>query len=87
LANIASAKKRARQAVKHQDHNVTLRSRVRSALKKVIKAIQSGKKDEATTAYRSAVPVIDAMVHKGIVHRNNAARNKSRLNARIKAMA
>ncbi len=87
MANIASAKKRARQAIKLQEHNVTLRTRVRSALKKVIKAIQTGKKDEANAAFRAAVPVIDAMVTKGIVHKNNAARNKSRLNARIKAMA
>jgi small subunit ribosomal protein S20 len=87
LANIASAKKRARQAIKHQDHNVTLRTRVRSAHKKVLKAIQTGNKDEAVAAFRAAVPVIDAMVTKGIIHKNNAARNKSRLNARIKAMA
>jgi small subunit ribosomal protein S20 len=87
LANIASAKKRARQAEVRREHNVTQRTRIRGAIKKVLKAIQSGKKDEANAAFRAAVPVIDAMVNKGIVHKNNASRNKSRLNARIKAMA
>lgn len=87
MANIASAKKRARQAEKHRQHNVTQRTRVRSAIKNVLKSIREGKKAEANTAFRAAVPVIDVMVNKGIVHKNNAARNKSRLNARIRAMA
>lgn len=87
MANIASAKKRARQAVKHREHNVMQRTRVRSAIKNVLRSIREGKKAEATAAFRAAVPVIDVMVNKGILHKNNAARNKSRLNARIKAMA
>lgn len=87
MANIASAKKRARQAEKHRQHNVTLRTRIRSAVRKIEKAIEAGKKDEATSAFRAATPVIDSMVNKGIVHKNNAARSKSRLNARIHAMA
>ena len=87
MANIASAKKRARQAEKHRQHNVTLRTRIRSAVRKIEKAIEAGKKDEAASAFRAATPVIDSMVNKGIVHKNNAARNKSRLNARVRAMA
>lgn len=87
MANIASAKKRARQAVKRNTHNITLRSRVRNVIRSVEKAIEAGKKDEATTALRGATPVIDAMVNKGIIHKSNAARNKSRLNARVRAMA
>lgn len=87
MANIASAKKRARQAEKHRQHNVTLRTRIRSAVRKIEKAIEAGKKDDAASAFRAATPVIDSMVNKGIVHKNNAARNKSRLNARIHAMA
>ncbi len=87
MANIASAKKRARQSEKHRQHNVTLRTRIRSAVRKIEKAIEAGKKDEATSAFRTATPVIDSMVNKGIVHKNNAARSKSRLNARIHAMA
>ena len=86
MANIASAKKRARQGEKHRQHNVTLRTRIRSAVRKIEKAIEAGKKDEATSAFRAATPVIDSMVNKGIVHKNNAARSKSRLNARIHAM-
>ena len=86
MANIASAKKRARQSEKHRQHNVTLRTRIRSAVRKIEKAIEAGKKDEAASAFRAATPVIDSMVNKGIVHKNNAARSKSRLNARIHAM-
>lgn len=87
MANIASAKKRARQSEKHRQHNVTLRTRIRSAVRKIEKAIEAGKKEEAASAFRAATPVIDSMVNKGIVHKNNAARSKSRLNARIHAMS
>src|SRR5207237_1201581 len=86
LANTKQAKKRARQAVAHRDHNATMRSMVRSYIKKVVKAIGESKKADAETAYKEAVPVIDRMAHKGLLHRNKAARHKSRLNAHIKAM-
>lgn len=87
MANIKSAKKRARQEVKRRSHNASLRSKVRTYIKKVISAIETGNKEAATAAYAEAVPVIDGMVNKGIIHKNKAARNKSRLNARIKALA
>ncbi|OBS09491.1 30S ribosomal protein S20 [Acidihalobacter prosperus] len=86
MANIASAKKRARQAVVRREHNMMLTSRMRTAVKKVIKAIQSGDKTVAQEAYQAAVPVIDGSVTKGMIHKNKAARHKSRLNARIRAM-
>ncbi|AOV15753.1 30S ribosomal protein S20 [Acidihalobacter aeolianus] len=86
MANIASAKKRARQAVVRREHNVMLTSRMRTAVKKVIKAIHSGDKSAAEQAYRSAMPVVDSSVNKGLIHRNKAARHKSRLNARIREM-
>ncbi|MEJ2654478.1 MAG: 30S ribosomal protein S20 [Acidihalobacter sp.] len=86
MANITSAKKRARQAVVRREHNVMLTSRMRTAVKKVLKAIQSGDKTVAEQAYRAAVPVVDSSVNKGLIHRNKAARHKSRLNARIRAM-
>ncbi|MBM5811950.1 MAG: 30S ribosomal protein S20 [Gammaproteobacteria bacterium] len=86
MANSKSAEKRARQAVARRASNVTQRSRVRGAVRKVVAAIDSGKKDEATTALREAAPVIDAMARKGILHRNKAARHKSRLARRIKAL-
>ncbi|HEY1774194.1 MAG TPA: 30S ribosomal protein S20 [Gammaproteobacteria bacterium] len=86
MANTKQAKKRARQAIVSRDHNATMRSMVRSYIKKVVKAIGEGKKTEAETAYKEAVPVIDRMADKGLLHRNKAARHKSRLNAHIKAM-
>ncbi|MCG8433347.1 MAG: 30S ribosomal protein S20 [Gammaproteobacteria bacterium] len=83
MANIASAKKRARQAEKHRLHNQGFKSMFRTYLKKVVTAIETGDKDAASTAYREAVPVIDKMVSKGLIHRNKAARHKSRLNQHI----
>jgi small subunit ribosomal protein S20 len=87
LANTAQAKKRIRQAEKRRQHNASLRSRFRTTLKKVLVAINTGVKTTAQTAFQEAVPVIDGMVNKGIIHKNKAARHKSRLNARIKALA
>jgi small subunit ribosomal protein S20 len=87
VANIKSARKRARQAEKTRKQNMGLRSRMRTKIKDVIKACDAGDKDAAVVAYRNAVPVIDAMVNKGIVNKNKAARHKSRLNKRVKALA
>ncbi|MCB1865255.1 MAG: 30S ribosomal protein S20 [Chromatiales bacterium] len=87
MANTASAEKRARQAEKHRQHNQALRSRMRTYVKKVRAAIASGAKDDAQAAYREAVPYIDGMVTKGLLHGNAAARYKSRMNAQIKALA
>jgi small subunit ribosomal protein S20 len=86
LANIASAKKRARQSEERRAHNAAMRSRLRTFIKKVILAVQSGDVAKAQQAYREAVPVIDSSVNKGLIHRNKAARGKSRLNARVKAL-
>jgi small subunit ribosomal protein S20 len=87
LANSAQARKRARQSEDHRQRNASQRSEMRTHIKKVIKAIGAGDKDAAATAYREAVPVIDSMVGQGLVHKNKAARHKSRLNGHIKAMA
>jgi small subunit ribosomal protein S20 len=87
VANTAQAKKRARQAEKHRQHNTSFRSMVRTYIKKVQAAIGEGNKAAATAAYAAAVPVIDRMADKGIIHKNKAARHKSRLNAQVKAMA
>lgn len=86
MANTKSAEKRAREAIVRRARNVTQRSRVRSAVRKVLEAIRAGKKQEATAALKDATPVIDAMARKGIIHRNKAARHKSRLASRIKAI-
>lgn len=87
MANIKSARKRAKQAEKTRKHNMGLRSSMRTKIKDVIKACDAGNHEAAQTAYKNAVPVIDSMVSKGIVKKNKAARHKSRLNERIKALA
>jgi len=86
LANTKSAEKAAHQAEKHRARNVALRSRMRTAVRTVTTAIASGNKETAKTSYQIAVPVIDSLVGKQIIHRNKAARHKSRLAARIRAM-
>lgn len=86
MANTAQARKRARQAEKHRERNAGQRSRLRTFIKKVIAAVDSGDQEKAQTAYKTVVPVIDSAVNKGLIHKNKAARNKSRLNAKIRAM-
>ena len=86
MANIKSAQKRARQAEKLRKHNMGLRSMMRTKIKKVVNACDAGDKDAAQAAYKEAVPVIDSMINKGIVTKNKAARHKSRLNKRVKAL-
>jgi small subunit ribosomal protein S20 len=86
LANTAQAKKRARQAEKHREHNASLRSMVRTYIKKVYQAVETGDKKQAEVSYLAAVPVIDRMSDKGLLHKNKAARHKSRLNSQIKKM-
>ena len=87
MANSPQAKKRARQEKKRRAHNASLRSLVRTVIKKVNAAVVSGDAEAAKAAYDSAVPVIDRMADKGIIHKNKAARHKSRLNAQVKAIA
>lgn len=87
MANTAQAKKRARQAEKNRVRNVGQRSRLRTVIKKVIAAINSGDKDQAQVAYQTVVSIIDSAVTKGLIHKNKAARSKSRLNSRVRAMA
>ena len=87
VANIKSAGKRARQAEKTRLHKMGLRSRMRTHIKNVISAVEAGDKEAAATAYKSAVPVIDSMINKGVVKKNKAARHKSRLNKMVKALA
>jgi small subunit ribosomal protein S20 len=87
VANTQQARKRARQAEKARMHNASLRSMVRTYIKKVVAAIKTGDADAAKNAYTAAVPVIDRIADKGIIHKNKAARHKSRLNAQIKELA
>jgi len=87
MANIASARKRARQAEQRRQHNTALRSELRSAIRNIRKAIAAGDKKAARTVFQRAAGVIDSIADKKIIHKNAAARHKSRLAARIKAMA
>ncbi len=86
MANTAQAKKRARQAEKHRQRNASMRSMLRTYIIRVIKAIQTGDKIKAESEYQTAVPVIDRMARKGLIHANKAARHKSRLTHHIRDM-
>ena len=86
MANIKSARKRARQAVVRRGHNVALRTEVRTAIKNVKKALAAGNKDEAAKSMRESQRVIDRVVAKGILHRNAGDRHKSRLAQAIKGL-
>ncbi|MEE4659375.1 MAG: 30S ribosomal protein S20 [Halieaceae bacterium] len=87
MANSPQARKRARQSEKRRGHNASLRSLVRTVIKRVDAAISSGDADAAREAYDKAVPVIDRMADKGIIHKNKAARHKSRLNTQVKGLS
>ena len=87
MANIASARKAARQSEKRRQHNASLRSELRSAIKRVKTAIQAGDKAAARTVLRDSTKVLDSIADKKIIHKNKASRHKTRLSAAIKAMA
>ena len=87
MANSPQARKRARQNEKRRKHNASLRSMVRTYLKKTYAAIESGEAEAAQAAYNAVVPVLDRIADKGIIHKNKAARHKSRLDAQVKALA
>ena len=86
MANSAQARKRARQAVKQRAHNMSLRSTLRTAVKKVQKAVDAGDKTAAQAVFKESQAVIDSIADKKIIHKNKAARHKSRLSAAIKAL-
>ena len=87
MANTKSAKKRVIQSEKHRKHNASMKSAYRTAIKKVEAAIIANNKEEASSALKEAVPMIDRMVNKKIIEKNKAARHKSRLNAKVKNLA
>jgi small subunit ribosomal protein S20 len=87
MANTASARKRALQSEKRRQHNASLRSTLRTAVKNVRKAIDAGDKEAARAVYQRSVGTIDSIADKNIIHKNKAARHKSRLAAALKAMA
>ncbi len=86
MANIKSAKKRAKQTIVRNARNNSQRSMLRTAVKKVLKALNSNDAAGATEAFATAQPILDRFAARGLIHKNKAARHKSRLNARIKAL-
>ncbi len=86
MANSPQARKRARQAAAHRACNVGRASRYRTSVKKVAKLIAAGDREGALQSFKAAIPLIDSAVTDGLIHRNKAARQKSRLNARIKSL-
>ena len=86
MANIKSAKKRAKQAVAERSHNMALRSMMRTYVKKTVVAIQTGAAESAQKAFNEMQKILDRFAHKGLIHANKAARHKARLSAKIKAL-
>lgn len=86
MANIKSAKKRAKQAENHRKHNASLRSMIRTHIKKTLAAVTLGDKTKAMATYHEAQRIIDRMANKNIIHKNKAARHKSQLVAHLKKM-
>ena len=87
MANIKSAIKRAKQNIKRRLHNASARSMYRTYIKNVLKAVQAGDLELAKSAFLKAQSVVDKAAGKKLIHKNKASRIKSRLNARVKAMA
>ncbi|MDH4189139.1 MAG: 30S ribosomal protein S20 [Betaproteobacteria bacterium] len=86
MANIKSARKRARQALTRRDHNMSLRTAVRTAIKNVKKAVSAGDQKTAAAALSRSASILDRSAAKGVLHANAANRHKSRLARAIKAM-
>ena len=87
MANSKSAWKRVRQNETRRLHNMGLRSSMRTAVKKVLKCVMQGDQAKAKEAFLGAEKVLDRFANKGLIHKNKAARHKSRLSAKVKAMA
>ena len=86
MANSAQARKRARQAERRRTHNASLRSRMRTSVKRVVRALNANDAEAASTALKLAEPMLDGAVGKGLIHKNKAARHKSRLNTRLQSL-
>ena len=86
MANSAQARKRARQNETRREHNTGRRSMMRTHIKNVLKAVEAKDQESARSAYRDAVSIIDRSAKAGLIHKNAAARYKSRLNTRVRAI-
>ena len=87
MANNSSARKRVRQNERHRQNNIAQKNRVRTAVKNVIRATNTGNAQEATNLYKTAQPLIDSLARKGLIHKNKAANQKKKLSRRIKEMS
>lgn len=87
MANSPQARKRARQAIKRRLNNLSQKSEMRTAIKKVLKTIENKELDKLPAVHLEAVKKIDILAGRDLIHANKAARLKSRLNARVKAAA
>lgn len=87
MANIKSAKKRAVQSEKNRQHNASLRSMMRTSIKKVYAAVEAGEKEVAQQAFLEMQKVLDRMASKNLIHKNKAANHKAKLVAQIKKLA
>jgi len=84
MANTSSARKRVRQNERHRENNMALKSRMRTSVKKVIKAIDEKNAGEAAELYKKTQPLIDSLARKGLIHKNKAANQKRKLIKGIK---
>jgi len=87
MPNIKSAEKRVRLGKVREMRNKANRTRLRTTLKRFDAAVVSGNREEATGAYQLAIKTVDTAVSKGLLHKNNAARKKSKLTRRLQSMA
>ena len=87
MANTPQARKRVRQAVKARTRNAAQKSNFRSSIKKVLKSLSDKNKDQSNVHFKEAMSIMDKLVTKGLIHKNKAARHKSRLNKHIKELA
>lgn len=87
MANSSQSRKRARQAQKNNLHNASLRSMMRTYMKKMVAAIKEGNPANAAEVYKKVSSVVDRMASKGLIHKNKAARHKQRFNAQVRALS
>ncbi len=87
MANTAQARKRVRQAVKARTRNAAQKSNFRSSIKKVLKSLADKNKEQSNSNFKEAMSIMDKLVTKGLIHKNKAARHKSRLNKHIQKLA
>ncbi|MEC7864685.1 MAG: 30S ribosomal protein S20 [Pseudomonadota bacterium] len=87
MANTAQARKRVRQAVKARTRNSAQKSNFRSSIKKVLKSLAEKNKEQSNINFKEAMSIMDKLVIKGLIHKNKAARHKSRLNKHIQKLS